>query len=162
MLSCRLLQRSSSMKSNPHVPCRALPWLQSRNPKETHDNWLCKWWVFQFFYLVNYLIWNVVLTCLFMQRPSSTDYIHYAPCLALLWLQPNTELTQWDNWSCKWWVLRIFIFLPLTLICELTCHLLPSPPSYMNYKPNAAPSCGLNWRPIERSRTIDRTNGEFC
>jgi hypothetical protein len=66
-----------------------------------------------FFYLVNYLIWNVALTFLLMQRPSSTKYKHHTTCRALLWLQPNTEIKQRDTWPCKRWVLWFFILLPL-------------------------------------------------
>ena len=44
---------------------------------------------------------------------------------------------------------------------ELTCHLLPLP-SYMNHKPQAAPSRGFNLKPIKISWANDHINGEFC
>jgi hypothetical protein len=113
-----------------------------------------------FFNLSNYLVWNVALTCLLLQRPSSTKYKHHTTRRSLLWLQPNTKIKQRDTWPCTWWVLWIFIFLPL-FQTELTRHLLP-PPSYMNHKPQAAPSRGLNLKPIKISRANDHINGEFC
>jgi hypothetical protein len=122
VLSCHLLQRPSSMKYDPHVPCCALLRLQSRTPKKKQDNWLCKWWVLRVFYLVNYLIWNVALTCLLLQWPSSTNYIHYASHCTLPWLQPNTKITQRDDWPCKWWVLRMFIFPPLFILIWPSWH----------------------------------------
>jgi hypothetical protein len=45
---------------------------------------------FVFFYLVNYSIWIVALTCLLLQRPSSSNYIHCAPRRALPRLQSRT------------------------------------------------------------------------
>jgi hypothetical protein len=66
-----------------------------------------------FFNLLNYLIWNLALTCLLLQRPSSTKYKHHTTRRSLLWLQPNTEIKQRDTWPYTWWVLWIFILLPL-------------------------------------------------
>ena len=141
-------------EDKPHVPRCTLPRLQSRTPKRnrTIDRESGEFW--NLFHLVNYLIWNVMLTCLLLQWPSSTNYIHYAPRRALPWLQPNTKIKQRDNWPCKWWVLQMLIFSSIIYfdLAELTCHLLP-PPSYMNHKPHAAPSRGFNLKEARQLTT---------
>ena len=122
MLSCHLLQRPSSTKTNPTSHAVPSHGFNPEPPKRSRTIDHASGEFCNFFHLVNYLIWNVALTFLLLQRPSSTNYIHYAPCHTLPWLQPNTKIMQRDNWPCKWWVLWMFIFLPLYILIWPSLH----------------------------------------
>lgn len=117
-----LLQEEQTPWPTPRPPVASI-----QNPLKKQDNLLCEWWVLWFFYLVNYSIWIVALTCLLLQRPSSMNYIHYAPRCALPWLQSRTPLKDAGQLILQVVSYANFYFLQLfNLICSswraLFCH----------------------------------------